>query len=652
MPSNTRFRAGWLTAALFPLALQADDSHSLSPLVVTAPLMDDPLTVTSDPHQPRLPLPADDGGSYLKAIPGFSLSRKGGTSGDPELRGQGGSRLTIQSDDSLILGGCGGRMDPPTAYIQPRTYDRITILKGPQSVRHGAQMAGVVKFERDTPRFDQPTTEGRVSFTSGSFSRSELNTDVTTGGQGGFLRLLGTLSSQEDYRDGGGDSVHSRYQRWSTTAIAGWTPDEHTEVTFGHDRGDGFAAYDDRERDGTRFDRTGYTLKASRDDLSPLLARVEGQLFQNYVDHWMDSYRLIDDPPTGMAMDNPTMNPDRLTRGARLAAVLAPGDALRLTVGGDHTVNEHTTRMNLTQARNDTAQFTDTGLFVELEQRLSRRDRLDYGLRMDRSEAEALREGMTSYGGAEAGTTSRNSLNSGFIRYSRGLAALPATASVGLGHAERAPDFWERNRDFSADPERLTQLDLGLAWRSRDLRATASLFYGEFNDYLLIQREPVSTVHNIEASHYGLEGDLTYRLGAALSTTATVSYVRADNDTDNQPLAQTPPLEGTLSLDYDNGRQFGGALYRAVAKQDRIHEGYGTIYSVDSEATAGFGVFSLYAGHRVTGFFTATLGIDNLFDATYAEHIQQTGAAAYDGATAKPINEPGRTLWMTLATTF
>ena len=117
--------------------------------------MNGPLAVETDPRAPRQPVPAHDGADYLKTIPGFSVVRKGGTDGDPVLRGMAGSRVGILLDGQQILGGCGGRMDPPTAYVFPSAYDRITVLKGPQSVLWAAgTSAGVVLFERDIRRVD------------------------------------------------------------------------------------------------------------------------------------------------------------------------------------------------------------------------------------------------------------------------------------------------------------------------------------------------------------------------------------------------------------------------------------------------------------------------------------------------------------------
>ncbi|HKJ90377.1 MAG TPA: hypothetical protein VJ960_04550, partial [Oceanipulchritudo sp.] len=49
-----------------------------------------PLSVVLDPKAPAQPIPAQDGAEILRAIPGFTVIRKGGTDGDPVLRGMAG----------------------------------------------------------------------------------------------------------------------------------------------------------------------------------------------------------------------------------------------------------------------------------------------------------------------------------------------------------------------------------------------------------------------------------------------------------------------------------------------------------------------------------------------------------------------------------
>ena len=82
--------------------------------------------------------------------------------GEPVLlRGMAGSRLTILLDGEQILGGCGARMDPPTAYIFPESYDRITVVKGPQTVLYGpGNSAGTVRFERAPQGFHRQSATG------------------------------------------------------------------------------------------------------------------------------------------------------------------------------------------------------------------------------------------------------------------------------------------------------------------------------------------------------------------------------------------------------------------------------------------------------------------------------------------------------------
>jgi len=630
-----------------------DQAMPLERIVVTAPMMLDPYRIRLNPRQPQVGMPTHDGGAYLKSIPGFSLSRKGGTSGDPVLRGMGGSRLNILMDDTAILGGCGGRMDPPTAYVYPETFDQIEVIKGPQSVRYGASSAGVVRFERDRTRFSQSATEGYASYTAGSFDRRDFTGEVTTGGPSGFVRITGTTSTQDDYRDGDGDRVHSSYQRWNNSVVLGWTPNSQTHVEFTHERSDAEAAYDDRAMDGTRFARSGYSLRASREAPNAWLEEVEALVYRNEIDHVMDNFRLREPPMMPMVS-----YPDRQTQGARATATLVSTLAWEIELGTDWMENQHRDNRLMGEdafgferiPREDTADFTDTGFFLEAERPLGERARINTGVRVDRSKATVRDE--DDFGGAGPGESTTSSQRSGFVRFSRDLMHQPLTLYAGLGHAERAPDFWERRRVFDLDDEALTQLDLGLQYRGERLSASVALFYGQINDHILIiepGREDVEA-RNVDANTQGGEADFTYQINDSWQLDSSLVWLRSSNDSDGRALAQSSPSELTLSLGHDNGDRFGGVHIRAVARQDRIHPGYGTIYGVDSDETPGFATLSAYAGQYVGERFQLSFGIDNLLDKAFAEHIQRGEAEL--GAVAARIPEPGRSVWLRLATDF
>ncbi|MFM8152528.1 MAG: TonB-dependent receptor plug domain-containing protein, partial [Polynucleobacter victoriensis] len=151
--------------SLTPIALvatmmmsQAYANHTvLDDVVVTATPMTAPATIELDPKVPRQPLPAHDGADFLKSVPGFSVMRKAGADGEPNFRGMGGSRVNILADDQNIFGGCGQRMDAPTAYIFPEVYDKVTVVKGPQTVLYpGNGSAATIRFEKEPKKYDKP----------------------------------------------------------------------------------------------------------------------------------------------------------------------------------------------------------------------------------------------------------------------------------------------------------------------------------------------------------------------------------------------------------------------------------------------------------------------------------------------------------------
>lgn len=659
--STARFSrsAGIFLATVFAFALpaQAEETIEFGEVVVTAPMMSDPFTVITDPKAPRQPIPAADGGSYLKNIPGFAVSRKGGTDGDPALRGLGGSRLNITSDGSTLMGGCSNRMDPPTAYIYPESYDDIIVLKGPQSVRYGANIAGAVRFERDTKRFEDAGVRGIGSMLFGSNGRNDQMLDATAGTENGYLRVIGTRSDADNYEDGNGNDVHSFYTRRSATGIAGWTPSDDTKIEFSYDVSDGEAAYDDRGMDAVELDRDGYGIKLKKRRISSMIEGVEVKAYHNEIDHIMDDYSLR--TAAGMNM---LTNPERENQGLRAEMELNIGSNTFAVIGADYQTDEHEGRTKSAMAgmtptlgsQNDVADFETLGFFGEVDHGLGDTDRIVAGIRLDKTEAEAKQQGVMVkmgddmvYGGVAAGTEDDDSNVSGFMRWEHDLTQEGSTLFLGLGRAERSPDFWERDRVFDLDTEKITQLDVGVSYRTDSLRANVALFYADISDYILIKG---ASAENIDATTFGGEADLALSLNDNVSLNATIAYVQGDNDTDNTDLAQMAPLEGTIGISYDDKTVSTGVMLRMVDRQDRVDVGNGTIYSKDIGETPGFAVLSVNAGYKQSENLQFTAGIDNLLDKNYSEHLGKGSADL--GAVSGRVNEPGMTGWVKAAMKF
>ncbi|WP_313058147.1 TonB-dependent copper receptor [Stutzerimonas nitrititolerans] len=633
-------------------------SAELAPMIITGVAQQSPLTVATDPKIPRQPVPASDAGDYLQTIPGFSAVRGGGSNSDPVFRGMFGSRLKLLANGAEMLGACPSRMDSPSSYITPENYDALTVIKGPQTVLWGpGNSAATILFERDPEDFSELGGRIDASFLVGSDGRFDRNIDAAAGGEQGYIRLLANRSDSDDYQDGNGDDVHSRWDKWSTDLVLGWTPDEDTllELTVG--RGDGEARYAGRGMDGSQFERESVALRFERDNIGEVLQKIEARVYYNYADHVMDNYSLRTPPTSGMMAGPRATNVDRRTLGGRLAATWQWSD-YELVTGVDAQTNEHRKRSGAgidtykNFSWNKDADFHNYGLFGELTRNLDDDSRVIGGARLDHAAAKDYRST-----GPSAGDSRSDNLPSGFLRYEHDLQSLPATAYVGLGHTQRFPDYWElfsggADAFEKLDPEKTTQLDFGLQYSKGPLDAWVSAYVGQVRDYILFSYSPSKYSENIDARIMGGELGASYRLTSNWKTDASLAYAWGKNSSDGEALPQMPPLEGRLGLTYEQGDWSAAGLWRVVAAQNRVAEGKGNVTSKDFDESSGFGVFSLNGAYRVNQNFKLSTGIDNLFDKAYSEHLNQAGNAGIGLSADERINEPGRTWWARVDMSF
>ena len=684
--SRVRFRhatAVLCGVLLSPLVL-ADDhaahNEELSPTVITAIAPSSPLTIVTNPKDPRQPVPASDGGDYLKTIPGFALVRNGGTNGDPVLRGMFGSRMNILTNGGQLLGACPGRMDAPTSYLSPETYDKLTVIKGPQTVLWGpGASAGTILFDREPESFGELGTRVNASMLAGSNGRFDKLVDTAAGGPLGYVRVIGNTAHADDYRDGNNETVPSRYDKWNGDVALGWTPDTDTLLELTAGKSDGEARYAGRGMDGSQFLRESLGLRFEKSNVGDVLDKIEGQLYYNYADHVMDNYTLRTPSGSAMMSGPRASNVDRRTVGGRVKGTWRWA-VVQLISGIDVQTSEHRQRgsagINTYKdlPYTEDADFHNYGVFSELTWYAADRDRLITGARLDRASAKDYRQtigsGMTKRPNPTADDTRTDTLPSGFVRYEHDLTDSPATLYAGLGHTERFPDYWELfspksgpagslNAFDSIKPEKTTQLDFGLQYRTEDLDAWASGYVGKVHDYILFNYIPtpagtLSQAQNIDADIMGGELGAAYRLTNHWKADATLAYAWGKNSSDGNPLPQMPPLDARFGLTYSEDNWSAGALWRVVAAQNRIDLNKGNVVGKDFDKTPGFGVFSLNGAYRIDQHWRVSTGVDNLFGKAYAEHLNLAGNAGFGYPAQNPqaIKEPGRTLWTKVDMSF
>ena len=649
-PKNTPLALA-CTALFTPLVYGQDSAPTttLDEVVVTAIHDQSAVQVVTDPKIPRQPIPASDAADYLQTIPGFSAVRSGGTNGDPVFRGQFGSRLPLLTNGTQMLGACPGRMDTPSSYIAPETFDVLTLIKGPQTVLWGpGASAGVVRFERERPDFAAGPVNFTASLLGASAGRNDQNADLAAGNDQFYARISANHSHGQDYKDGDGTSIPSGWNKWNADAALGWTPDADTLVELSAGAGDGWARSAARGMDGTQFRRDSLGLRLQKQNITPWLSKVEAQIYRNEADHLMDNFQRRPLPPGKMAMAS---NVKRVVTGGRIAATLQPTPALTADIGLDLQRNTHEGRsgmgmsyLNKPWVRD--AKFANLGLFSELRWQAAPSTLWVGGLRLDRAQAWDYRNPASTHKRDES------ALPSGFVRWEQTLAS-GATTYVGLGHVQRFPDYWELisgkagNVFATLEPEKTTQLDVGANWKGQNWQFWTSAYVGMVRDFILFDyASNPSKARNIDARTAGFELGGSYKLAPAWTAQATVAYTWGSNRSDSTALPQMPPLEARLGLDYAQGPWTAGALWRLVAAQHRYTQDQGNVVGRDMGASSGFGVLSLHASYRVQRQLKITVGVDNLLDKTYAEHLNLAGNAGFGFPANTRLNEPGRTLWL------
>ena len=629
-----------------------EETVTLSPVTVTGTQQEKANRVTFNPKAALQPLPAGDGADLLQSVPNMSIIRKGGSSGDPLFRGLGGSRLSVNADDQFIYGGCGMRMDPPTAYIHPNSFDQVVVTKGPQTVTQGMGLvSGSVQFIRKDPDFTEKPYNINATLTAGSNDRLDGSLEAEFGGKYGYVRTNISHNEADDYKDGDGNRIHSNFKRDSQMLQLGVTPTENTTIAGTYERSRAKVAYADRAMDGSKFDRDAWNIRFTQRNLTPWFSELELRYGKSEIDHVMDTYslRTIRDQ-AGKNANNPKRNTDT----GRLKATF-DWDKLNLQTGLDYLDDVHVARMERGgdgyshKPYIPNQSFKQWGIFTEASWQQTDNQRWVAGLRHDQVKAHYDTARVTN----PVLKHQKFNLNSGFLRWERntdnGLKYY-----AGFGIAERAPDYWERlqseNKAIRAEQNR--QIDAGIIWKRPNLHASVSVFGSDIKDFIMMERQGKNFgVRNINASRFGGEAEVKWTFAPNWEVGTSLAYTHGKNRTDGKPLAQTPPLEWNNTLAFDNGKFSAGALWRVVAKQNRYSKGQGNIVGQDIGASSGFGVLSLNAGWKFSKYATLQGGVDNVFNKTYAEFVSRGGDPSAGTQTMR-VNEPGRTAWLRLQAKF
>lgn len=678
---KTRVKVSLLTLSiLLAMSASAEDMDNI--------LIEDKVNINPNLSSPeedtRSRATSADGGDFLKQINGISISRFGGRGLEPILRGQSQTRLNVLLDGAYIHGGCPNRMDPPTSWAALETYENVIVHKGVQTlVNGGGGSGGTILFERDTRELaEEKGVHGRVSIMgSDNGIEHDVIADVVASGEKGYVRGISEIKKNGNYDDGNGTEVRVAFDHKQAGLIFGYTPtdDRLFELSLEQNRfsdalypGSGM---DSPEEDGDIV-RLRYLDKPTNSNIDS----IKAEAYLSDVNHLMDNYSLR--PNTTMKLSTPTTSK---TLGGRVVLQSTLGKT-KLEYGVDLQNNDRDAVL-----QNDGAGGTSislmwpdiaidqTGFFAEATTALDQQQRIKYGARVDlvdtsssKADVAAQATGRTAnqsyqfyYGTTETDQSETNV--GGLLRYEKDLAN-ELSFFTGISRSVRTADATERGinkwvADAAArwvgnpaiDPEKHHQFDVGLSKSTDTLSWNGTVFYDDVSDYILrdsasgqtgvLQTDGATIYRNVDARLYGAELESVLRLSDAFDLSGSLAYVHATNTTDDRAIAQTPPLNGKVQLDYKHTKWNLGTRINFASKQDRIDD----LSPVNDTETAGYGTLDLYGKYKVNKNTNLRMGVDNVLDKAYAEHASR--ANLFDPVVVK-VNEPGRTIWAKLTVDF
>ncbi len=644
-----------------------------------------------------------DPGALLRDLPGIGSVRRGPVGLDPNVRGLAETEVGVYVDGMRAFPAGPARMDSPMSHIDPSTIANIDVVKGPYALTWGPGNMSAIQVEQrgeDPPR--TPLT-GTVRTGYDTNRQAKEATGFAMGRQGSwFYSVNGAWRSGSDYTTGNGETIPADFASAEGRGRVGVELSERSTLSA---KG-GYQDQRDMDYPGrllnARFFKTGmgqvtYEFASETGRLQSLTVRASAQ----QTLHEMTNRGK----PTYEAGTLPNGNPRPPLRigvaseiqnfSGRAAADLTLGDAWDVTVGGDvlHTFRDARRPLEAVmddgsrvvppfyRANGDTLDrawpgvtTTQEGMFVQASHSIVDGVQLTGTTRLDLAHADANdpTEPFLEHAGVTADELAQTDvMGSGALTASIVLTD-QWTLSLGAGSVARPPDALERYADrFPAsksqtsaefqgtpplDPERSTQADVWLEGGGAGWAVSINGFARRMDDYITLaptEIDPIlplspPTVYryvNGEATFVGSEVSATMALPGPWTGQASGSYLWGRDETLDEPAFGVSPPTATIGLQWaptldvrSVGELYVDGSVNLTAGQDRVATTRG------EEATDGYATVDLRAGVDAFRRTTLEVGVENLFDATYVNHLN-----AKNPFTGMQLPEPGRVLFVNLS---
>jgi len=419
--------------------------------------------------------------------------------------------------------------------------------------------------------------------------------------------------------------------------------------------------YPSSKMDAIYDDSDIYNIEYISKDLGKYSKELYLQVYQSEVEHPMSTkYRKMG------AVNYMTHALTTETQGGKIKNSFDM-DNHTVTVGVDHSVRNWDGGYYKNDKPLPPAKFhsiwdvdtTNTALFLEDKIKM---DKLivELGLRYDDTKVESANPKQQS--------NDYDELN-GYV-----LGTYHADASTsyfaGFGKSSRVPDakelYWIGAMGNSVGTPNLDntvnyELDMGIEKQFDNSSVKAKIFYSQLDDYIAYNASNVNMMggamyayENVDATVYGFDLSGSYVATASVYFDYGMAYQRGEKDEpltgqSGTDMADIPPFKLNAAVNYDYDAELNlRAEVIAANDWDNID------YENGEQVLDAYAVLNLKASKKFGKNFELTLGVDNVFDETYAvsNTYKDLVLLATPGNEVMLMNEPGRYFYTNLRYTF
>ncbi len=630
---------------------------------------------------------ADLAEALFKQSPSVSIVRRSGIANDIIVRGQKKDNILVTIDGAKVFGACPNRMDPPVSHVLTNNIDYIQIEEGPYDIEDFGALSAAVKIHTIKPSKE---LKGDINLGLGSFGYQKGAFSVSGGTDSVKFLLSGSTEKSDQYEDGDGNDFVGQIARniaeGKAPASAQYQPqyqdmDAYTKKTLmgkifwdiadNHELRLSYTAnrsddvlYPSSKMDAIYDDSDIYNLQYIAKDLGKYSKKLELQTYYSTVEHPMSTKYRMTAKSKGFEV---THKLDTTGQGAKLKNSFDIGNHT-LTAGFDYSLRNwdggyYKNGKPFPEAKFHSIYDVDTenyALFLKDKVALKQNLELELGMRYDDTSITSKNPNQQDNDYTELNGYVLTTYRQNDDKY-----------YIGIGRSSRVPDakelYWIGSMGNVIGTPDLDdtvnyELDAGLEKQFENFTFKAKAFYSMLDNFIAYNASKKNKMgmaqnayENVDAKVYGAEisgsyfalDNLYFDYGAAYQRGKKDDPLTGETGT-NMP--EVPPLKFNLAANYNYDDST--MLKAEVVGSDRW-----TKYDAENgeQELAGYTVVNLKASKTFRKNFELTVGVDNVFDKTYAVSntykdliLLTTGG----DNNVMLMNEPGRYFYTNLRYSF